>query len=114
MRWADFERNLHDDKKVLRTGMFLLAFAAALVLLVLRFDAVWGAAQMVSATLTPVVGGIVVAYVLDVFVHLFEDVVFKPFQKSRNRVWKKLCFLKPSERLGLLPRRTVNSPDVNR
>ena len=91
MRWADFERNLHDDKKVLRTGMFLLAFAAALVLLVLRFDAVWGAAQMVSATLTPVVGGIVVAYVLNVFVHLFEDVVFKPFQKSRNRVWKKLC-----------------------
>ncbi len=91
MRWADFEKNLHDDKKVLRTGMFLLAFAAALVLLVLRFDAVWGAAQMVSATLTPVVGGIVVAYVLNVFVHLFEDVVFKPFQKSRSRVWKKLC-----------------------
>lgn len=91
MRWRDFEKNLQDDKKVLRTGMFLLAFAAALVLLVLRFDAVWGAARMVAGTLTPVVGGIVVAYVLNVFVHLFEDIVFKPFQKSQSKAWKKLC-----------------------
>lgn len=91
MRWRDFEKNLQDDKKVLRTGMFLLAFAAALVLLVLRFDAVWGAAQMIAGTLTPVVGGIVVAYVLNVFVHLFEDIVFKPFQKSQSKAWKKLC-----------------------
>lgn len=91
MRWRDFEKNLQDDKKVLRTGMFLLAFAAALVLLVLRFDAVWGAARMVAGTLTPVVGGIVVAYILNVFVHLFEDIVFKPFQKSQSKAWKKLC-----------------------
>ncbi len=90
MRWSDFEKNLHDDKRVLRTGMFLLAFAGALVLLILRFDAVWGALQMVMGTLTPVLGGIVLAYVLNVFVHLFEDIVFKPFQNSQNKVWQKL------------------------
>ena len=70
MRWRDFEKNLHDDKRVLRTGMFLLAFAAALVLLILRFDAVWGGMQVVFSTLTPVLGGLIVAYVLNVFVHL--------------------------------------------
>ncbi len=90
MKWSDFEKNLHDDKRVLRTGMFLLAFAAALVLLILRFDAVWGAFQMIMGTLAPVLGGIVLAYVLNVFVHLFEDVVFKPFQDSKSKAWQKL------------------------
>jgi len=90
MRWADLEKNLHDDKKLLRTGMFLLAFAAVLVLLILRFDAVWGALQMVMGTLTPVLGGIVLAYVLNVFVLFFENVVFKPFKDSPNKRWQKL------------------------
>lgn len=90
MRWRDFEKNLHDDKRVLRTGMFLLAFAAALVLLILRFDAVWGGMQVVFSTLTPVLGGIVVAYVLNVFVHLFEDIIFKPFQNSPSPTWQKI------------------------
>lgn len=90
MRWSDLEKNLHDDRKMLRTGMFLLAFAAVLVLLILRFDAVWGAVQAVMGTLTPVLGGIVIAYVLNVFVHLFEDVVFRPFQKSQNKIWRKV------------------------
>lgn len=90
MRWRDFEKNLHDDKRVLRTGMFLLAFGAALVLLILRFDAVWGALQSIFSTLTPVLGGIVVAYVLNVFVRLFEDIIFKPFQNSKSKTWQKL------------------------
>ncbi len=90
MRWSDFEKNLHDDKKVLRTGMFLLAFGAALVMLILRFDAVWGAMQAVFNTLLPVLGGIVIAYVLNVFVHLFEDVVFQPFRNSKSKLWMKL------------------------
>lgn len=90
MRWSDFEKNLHDDKRVLRTGMFLLVLAAALVLLILRFDTVWGMVRMVTGTLTPVLGGIVMAYVLNVFVHLFEDVVFKPFRDSPSKAWQKL------------------------
>lgn len=90
MRWRDFEKNLHDDKRVLRTGMFLLVFAAVLVLLVMRFDAVWGAVQVTVSTLTPVLGGIILAYILNVFVHLFEDVVFRPFKGCKNRVWIKL------------------------
>lgn len=89
MRWSDLEKNLHDDRKMLRTGMFLMAFAAVLVLLILRFDAVWGGLQAVCATLSPVLGGIVFAYVLNVFVHLFEDIVFKPFQSSKSKLWQK-------------------------
>ena len=90
MRLSDIGKNLHDEKKVLRNGFILLGFAGLLILLILRFDAVWGAASTVFATLIPVLCGLVIAYILNVFVHFFEDIVFKPFQKSQSKVWKKM------------------------
>ena len=90
MRLSDIGKNLHDEKKVLRNGFILLGFAALLILLILRFDAVWSAASTVFATLTPVLCGIVIAYILNVFVHFFEDIVFKPFQRSQSKIWKKM------------------------
>lgn len=87
MRLKDIGIHLRDEKKVLRNGMILLVFAAALVLLVLRFDQVWGAVVTVAGTVAPVFYGIVVAYILNVFVHFFEDVAFKPFRHVTNPRW---------------------------
>ncbi len=71
-------------------GSILLVLAALLAMTVLHFDRVLGAMNTLGNTLSPVAGGLVIAYILNVFVHFFEDIAFKPFEKSKSRVWKKL------------------------
>lgn len=74
----------------LKVGCALAAFGGLVVLMVLRFDQVWGAIRTLGNTLSPVVGGIVIAYILNVFVHFFEDTAFKPFEKSKSKMWARL------------------------
>ena len=78
-----------NERRLLRCGCLLIAFAAAAVLLVLRFDQVWAGALTLGNAVAPAVGGLVLAYVLNVFVHFFEDIVFKPFAKSKSALWGK-------------------------
>lgn len=89
MKLRDVRKNLREDKSTLLTGAALLVLAAALTLCLIKFDAVWGAARTLANTVAPVFCGIIIAYVLNVFVHFFEDIVFKPFSKSQSRAWKK-------------------------
>ena len=90
MRLKDIGISLRDEKKVLRNGMILLVFAAVLVLVLMRFDQVWGAVLTVVGTVAPVFYGIVLAYILDVFVHFFEDVAFKPLRNVKSKLWKRV------------------------
>ena len=83
MRLRDLGRSLHDEKKILRNGCILLTFGAVLTLLILKFDLVWGALSTVFNTAAPVFFGIVIAYILNVFVHFFEDIAFRPFRSCR-------------------------------
>lgn len=85
MSWKD-----SGNKRMLLQGCGLIAFAALTVLAVMRFDQVWGALCTLGNTLSPVVGGIIVAYVLNVFVHFFEDFAFRPFEKSKSAAWQKI------------------------
>lgn len=89
MRLRELGLRLRDEKQVLRNGMILLGFAAVLVLILMKFDQVWGAICTGFSTVAPVFYGIVVAFILNVFVHFFEDIVFKPFQKCRSKLWHK-------------------------
>ena len=41
-------------------------------------------------TAAPVFFGIVIAYILNVFVHFFEDIAFRPFRSCRSKAWNKL------------------------
>lgn len=90
MRLKDIGISLRDEKKVLRNGMILLVFAAVLVLVLMRFDQVWGAVLTVVGTVAPVFYGIVLAYILNVFVHFFEDVAFKPLRNVKSKLWKRV------------------------
>lgn len=90
MRLKDIGISLRDEKKVLRNGMILLVFAAVLVLVLMRFDQVWGAVLTVVGTVAPVFYGIVLAYILNVFVHFFEDVAFKPLRNAKSKLWKRV------------------------
>lgn len=90
MRLKDIGISLRDEKKVLRNGMILLVFAAVLVLVLMRFDQVWGAVLTMVGTVAPVFYGIVLAYILNVFVHFFEDVAFKPLRNVKSKLWKRV------------------------
>ena len=90
MRLRELGIRLRDEKQVLRNGMILLVFAAVLVLILMKIDQVWGAICTVAATVAPVFYGIVVAYILNVFVHFFEDIAFRPFRNSKSKTWRRM------------------------
>ncbi|MCI9551913.1 MAG: AI-2E family transporter [Acutalibacter sp.] len=77
------------SKSMLGTGCLLIAFAGAVTLAVLRFDQVWAALTTLGNTVAPLIGGLVLAYILNVFVHFFEDIAFKPFARIKSPMWKK-------------------------
>lgn len=89
MKMQEIKSELREGKKILAVGAALLLLAAALILCILRFDAVWSWVKMLSNALAPLLCGVIIAYVLNVFVHFFEDIVFKPFAKSNAKAWKK-------------------------
>lgn len=90
MRFREIGSHLREEKRVLHCGMLLLGFAALLVLILMKFDQVWGAVSTVAGTVAPVFYGIAIAYILNVFVHFFEDVAFRPFRDSKSKVWAKM------------------------
>lgn len=90
MRFREIGSHLREEKRVLHCGMLLLGFAALLVLILMKFDQVWGAVSTVAGTVAPVFYGIAIAYILNVFVHFFEDVTFRPFRDSKSKAWAKV------------------------
>lgn len=84
--------NLKDagSRQVFRNSCMLIVLAALSVLAILRFDQLWAAANTLMNTLAPVFGGLVIAYILNVFVHFFEDIAFKPFSRVKSKAWAKL------------------------
>ena len=87
MRLREWGIHLRDEKRVLRNGMILMVFGAVLVLILLKIDQVWGIVCTGVATVAPVFYGIVLAFILNVFVHFFEDIAFKPFQNCKAKLW---------------------------
>ena len=89
MKLKDVKSDLRKEKGALYTGAALMLFAAVLILAILRFDTVVGWFRMLFSAITPVFCGVIIAYILNVFVHFFEDIAFKPFAKCKARAWKK-------------------------
>ena len=87
MRLREWGIHLRDEKRVLHNGMILMVFGAVLVLILLKIDQVWGIVCTGAATVAPVFYGIVLAFILNVFVHFFEDIACKPFQNCKAKLW---------------------------
>ena len=90
MKLRDVKSDLRKEKGVLYTGAVLLVLAAVLILVVLRIGTVMSWLRVLLSAVTPVFCGIIIAFILNVFVHFFEDFVFKPFSKCKSKVWSKL------------------------
>lgn len=84
------ERMTAEEKKLLRVGALLLVLAAILVLVIVRFDHVAGAVSTLGNAVTPFITGVVIAYILNVFVHFFEKVAFHPLNRVlKGKIWPK-------------------------
>lgn len=83
---------IQDEKSrdFLKAGCALVLFGGLVALCVMRFDQIWGALRTLGNTIAPVVGGMVIAYILNVFVHFFEDIAFRPLEKTKSKAWAKL------------------------
>ncbi len=92
MRLKEFRSGLSQQKPTLAAGSFLLVLGAVLALVVLHFDRVLGFARLVGSALTPLLCGLVIAFVLNVFVRFFEDVAFAPLKHVQNALWRKLRY----------------------
>ena len=90
MKMQEIKSELREGKKTLAVGAALLVLAAALILCLLRLDAVGGCLRLISNALAPLLCGLVIAYVLNVFVHFFEDIVFRPFKNAKGKLWAKV------------------------
>ncbi len=90
MKMRDLRTGLRQEKRIILAGAVLLLLAAVLVLAVRNFGTVWGWVITLWNAVAPVFCGIVIAYILNVVVHFFEDIVFKPFARSKSRIWKKV------------------------
>lgn len=90
MRLRDVKSDLQKEKRVLYVGTFFLLLAALLVLALLRPDTVTGWIHTLFSAVSPVFCGLIIAYILNVFVRFFEDIAFKPFEKSKSVRWKKV------------------------
>lgn len=80
----------NEDKKPIRVGIVLMLCAFILVIFVVKIDAVFIALTALANALKPVIYGIALAYLLNVFVRFFENVAFKPINKrAKSQVWQK-------------------------
>ena len=81
MQLHEIKEGIAQRRASILTGAVLLVLAAVLALL--------GILGMVADACAPVACGLVVAFVLNVFVHFFEDLAFRPFAKCRAKWWLK-------------------------
>lgn len=89
MRMQELKSELKEGKKLLVVGMALLLWAAVLIVALLKLDTVTAWFKTVAGALSPLLCGIVVAYVLNVFVRFFEDFAFLPLNKLKSKHWEK-------------------------
>lgn len=85
MRIHEWRDDLRERRQTLRAGAALLALAAALALVVIHAEAVWGALSKALGLLNPLLCGMILAYIFNVVARFFQDIVLRPLKDSRAR-----------------------------
>lgn len=80
-----------EEKKPIRIGFFLMLIATAMILIVTKIDSITEGLKAVSSALVPFIAGFALAFILNVFVSLFENFLFKPIDKRTAKPrWMKI------------------------
>lgn len=85
----DWGKSLQGEKGSVRNGALLLLLGAALLIFIMKLDLVASWVQLLFTAIMPLLYGIVIAYVLNVFVQFFEKIAFRPLQHCKSALWKK-------------------------
>ena len=73
-----------------KPGIAIAAFAVGLIFVLFKFDAVSKVGGVLFNAVSSFILGLFIAYILNVFLNLFENTVFGRLTRSDNKVWKKL------------------------
>ena len=73
-----------------KPGIAIAAFAVGLIFVLFKFDAVSKVGGVLFNAVSSFILGLFIAYILNVFLNLFENTVFGRLTHSDNKVWKKL------------------------
>lgn len=88
----DTEKIANSQKKVWFRLIGFLAVTVLIIFTFFRFDSVMGIASSIVNAAMPFICGLAFAFVLNVFVNLFEKKMFKPLNKrfKDGKVWNKI------------------------
>ena len=75
-------------KAFVKPAILVSAFTVGLVFVLFRFDSVQHLGGVLFSAVNSFVIGLFIAYSLNVFLNLFENVVFGRLTRSKNRVWR--------------------------
>ena len=75
-------------KAFVKPAILVSAFTVGLVFVLFRFDSVQHLGGVLFSAVNSFVIGLFIAYILNVFLNLFENVVFGRLTRSKNRVWR--------------------------
>lgn len=82
---------------VIKSAILIAAFAIILSYVLFHFDSLKKAGAVLLDAVNPLVCGFFIAYILNVFMNLFENVVFGKLTRSGNKVWnavrRPLCII---------------------
>ena len=73
-----------------KPGIAIASFAVGLIFVLFKFDAVSKVGGVLFNAVSSFILGLFIAYILNVFLNLFENTVFGRLTRSDNKVWKKL------------------------
>ena len=71
-----------------KPGIAIAAFAVGLIFVLFKFDAVSKVGGVLFNAVSSFILGLFIAYILNVFLNLFENTVFGRLTRSDNKVWK--------------------------
>ena len=77
----------------IRKIIFIVFLGVLFFVLLMNFSAVWSVLRKVIGILSPVITGCCIAFVLNVVMRLFDNILFKPMDRS------KLKFVRSMKRL---------------
>ena len=87
MKIEELIENAQLSRKITRKILFFITFAVALIFAVFHLDKLREMAAYLTGILMPFLVGIAIAFVLNVFVKLFENKIFSPLNKKNFKVW---------------------------
>lgn len=77
-------------RSFVKPAIAVVAFTIGLIYVLFCFDSLQHVGNVLLSAINPFLVGMFIAYILNVFVNLFENVVFGKLTRSKNKVWEKI------------------------